>query len=83
MKKLAVFIIVFVFCISCSTFGYNPETHEFWYARLGNQEIKGLTIKILPDGSIEISLDSQSADDESLQEILRIIRPLSTGGIMP
>ena len=72
------FIILFSFIfLSCSTISYNPETNSVTYMRLGNQELNGLKVIKLTDGEIRIYLEGQKATDESLQEILKIVKQLS------
>jgi len=75
LKIIAVLLTFFTF--SCSSIFYDKETGNLSYYRLGNQELKGLKVVKKTDGTFEIKLDSQSATDESLQEILKLVRKLA------
>ena len=69
-------ISILLFCIlliGCASIEYNAETKVLKYWRVGNQELQGLTIS---KGDIQVSLANQKADNEALDEILRITRKL-------
>ena len=76
MLRLLVCLLIFSL-LGCSSISYNPETNSVTYMRLGNQELNGLKVIKAKDGTIEIHLEGQKATDESLQEILKIVRQLS------
>jgi len=76
MLRLLMCLLAFSF-FACSSISYNPETNSVTYMRLGNQELNGLKVIKAKDGTIEIYLEGQKATDESLQEILKIVRQLA------
>ena len=55
----------------CSSLRVNPDSGDFAYCRLGNQKITGLTINRLDDGTIEVNLESQTAENnETIEAVL-------------
>ena len=85
MWRVIVLFLAFAL-IGCShvygTYDVETKKYTFAYWRLGSQELHGFRVTKTADG-FEVSLDSQKADDESLQEVLRLVRHLSLGGVMP
>ena len=83
--KATVFICILCLLLGCSGVSVRVDpTTGIWtadYWRLGNQEFKGLTIT-KTGGDITVSLDSQKATDESLQELIRMVRQLSLDGVV-
>ncbi|HUT81482.1 MAG TPA: hypothetical protein VMZ29_09805 [Candidatus Bathyarchaeia archaeon] len=80
MWKMLISIIFSILLLSCSHVHVQVDpktgiwTADYW--RLGNQAMNGLEIS-KKGGDVIVGLDSQKATDESLQEILKIVRQLA------
>ena len=76
MLRIGILLIAAVlFLASCSHLEYNAETRTITYWRIGNQELQGL--KVTKEGEVtSVALESQSADNPALAEILVIVKEL-------
>ena len=75
--KQGIFLLIAAFLLSsCAYTEYNAKTQTVRYWRIGNQELQGLKVS-KNNEVISMSLESQTADNEAIMEILRIIRQLA------